>query len=50
MEKDLLDLDDVSAELVELEDRSRRNNLRVDGFQEPQMRHGKHVRSRLAKF
>ena len=34
IEKDLLDPDDVSAKLVELEDRSQRNNLRIDGFQE----------------
>ena len=33
-EKDLLDPGDVSAKLVELEDRSRRNNLRIDGLQE----------------
>ena len=32
IEKDLLDPDDVSAKLVELEDRSRRNNLRIDGL------------------
>ena len=34
IEKDLLDPDDVSTKLVELEDRSQRNNLRIDGFQE----------------
>ena len=34
IEKDLLDPDDVSAKLVELEDRSRRNNLRIDGLRE----------------
>ena len=34
IEKYLLDPDDVSAKLVELEDRSRRNNLRIDGLQE----------------
>ena len=34
IEKDLLDPDDVSAKLVELEDRSRINNLRIDGIQE----------------
>ena len=33
-DKDLLDPGDVSAKLVELEDRSRRNNLRIDGLQE----------------
>ena len=32
IEKDLLDPDDVSAKLIELEDRSRRNNLRIDGL------------------
>ena len=34
IEKDLLDADDVSAKLVELEDRSRRNNLRIHGVRE----------------
>ena len=34
LEKDLLNPDDVSAKLVELEDRSRRNNLRIDGLRE----------------
>ena len=34
MGKDLLDPDDVSAKLVELKDRSRRDKLRIDGFQE----------------
>ena len=34
IEKDLLNPDDVSAKLVELEDRSRRNNLRIDGLGE----------------
>ena len=34
IEKDLLDPDDVSAKLVELEDRPRRNNLRIDGLRE----------------
>ena len=33
-EKDLLDPDDVSAKLVELEDRSRGNNLRINNLQE----------------
>ena len=32
IEKDLLDPDDVSAKVIELEDRSRRNNLRIDGL------------------
>ena len=32
IEKDLLDPDDVSAKRVELEDRSWRNNLRIDGL------------------
>ena len=36
IEDDLLDPDYVSSKLIELEDRSRRNNLRVDGImQEP---------------
>ena len=35
-EKDILDLDDVSAKLVELEDRSRRTNLQIHGLQETQ--------------
>ena len=34
MEDDLLNADEVSAKLVELEDRSRRNNLRIDGIKE----------------
>ena len=34
IEKDLLDRDDVTVKLVELEDRTRRNNLRIDGLQE----------------
>ena len=34
MENDLLDLYDVSNKLVEMEDRSRRNNLRFDGLVE----------------
>ena len=34
IEKDLLDPDDVSAKRVELEDRSRRNNLRIDGLRD----------------
>ena len=34
IEDDLLNADEVSAELVELEDRSRRNNLRIDGMKE----------------
>ena len=34
IEKDLLDADDVSAKLAELEDRSRRNNLRMNGLGE----------------
>ena len=34
IEKDLLDPDDVNAKLVELEDTSRRNNLRNDSLQE----------------
>ena len=34
IEKDLLDPDEVSAKLVELEDRSRRNNLQIDSPQE----------------
>ena len=32
IEKDFLDPDDVSAKLVEFEDRSQRNNLRIDGL------------------
>lgn len=34
IERDLLDPEDVSKKLIELEDRSRRNNLRIDGIQE----------------
>ena len=34
MEDDLLDPYDVSNRLVEMEDRSRRNNLRFDGLME----------------
>ena len=30
IEDDLLNADEVSAKLIELEDRSRRNNLRID--------------------
>ena len=32
IEKDFLDPDDVSTKLVEFEDRSQRNNLRLDGL------------------
>ena len=34
IEDDLLDPNDVSSKLIELEDRSRRNNLRIDGIEE----------------
>ena len=34
IEKDLLDPHDVTAKLVELGDRSRRNNLQIDGLQD----------------
>ena len=34
IEHDLLDPNDVSSKLVELEDRSRRSNLRIDGIKE----------------
>ena len=34
--EDLLDSDIVSSKLIELEDRSRRNNLRIDGIAEDQ--------------
>ena len=34
IEDDLLNADEVSAKLIELEDRSRRNNLRIDGIKE----------------
>ena len=34
IEDDLLNADEVSANLVELEDRSLRNNLRIDGIKE----------------
>ena len=34
IKKDLLDPDDVSVKLVELEDRSRRNYVRIDGLRE----------------
>ena len=34
IEKDLLDPEEVSSKLIELEDTSRRNNLRIDGIEE----------------
>ena len=34
IEDDLLDQNDVSSKLIKLEDRSRRNNLRIDGIEE----------------
>ena len=34
IEDDLLNADEVSAKLIELEDRSQRNNLRIDGIRE----------------
>ena len=34
IEEDLLDPKEVSSKLIELEDRSRRNNLRIDGIEE----------------
>ena len=34
MEDDLLNADEVSAKLIELEDRSRRNNLQIDSIKE----------------
>ena len=34
LEDDLLNADEVSAKLLELEDRSLRNNLRIDGIKE----------------
>ena len=34
IEDDLLNTDEVSAKLIELEDRSRRNNFRIDGINE----------------
>ena len=34
IEDDLLDPNDVSSKLIELKDRSRRNNLRIDGVEE----------------
>ena len=34
IEDDILDPNDVSSKLIELEDRSRRNNLRIDGIEE----------------
>ena len=34
IEDDLLDAEQVSSKLIELEDRSRRNNLRIDGIEE----------------
>ena len=34
IEDDLLNADEVSAKLIKLEDRSRRNNLRIDGIWE----------------
>ena len=36
MSEDFLDSDKVSSKLIELEDRSRRNNLRIDGIAEDQ--------------
>ena len=32
LENDLLDPNEVSEKLIEIEDRSRRNNLRIDGL------------------
>ena len=34
IEDDLLNADEVSAKLIELEDRSRRYDLRIDGIKE----------------
>ena len=34
IQDDLLDPNDVSSKLIELKDRSRRNNLRIDGVEE----------------
>ena len=34
IEDDLLNADEVSAKLIELEDRSQRNDLRIDGIKE----------------
>ena len=34
IEDDLLDQNDVSSKLTKLEDRSRRNKLRIDGIEE----------------
>ena len=34
IENDLLNADKVSAKLIELKDRSRRNKLRIDGIKE----------------
>ena len=34
IEDGLLNADEVSAKLIELEDRSQRNNLRIDGIRE----------------
>ena len=34
IEDDLLNADEASAKLIELEDRSRRNNLWIDGIKE----------------
>ena len=34
MQDDLLNADEISAKLIELEDRSRRNNLQIDGIKE----------------
>ena len=36
VQQDLLDPKYVSSKLIELEDRSRRNNLRIDGIDEKQ--------------
>ena len=34
VEKDFLDPEDITNKLIELEDRSRRNNLRIDGIEQ----------------
>ena len=34
IEDDILNVDEVSVKLIELEDRSRRNNFRIDGIKE----------------
>ena len=43
IEDGLLNDDKVSAKLMQLEDRFRRNNLQIDGVRDELMKHEKHV-------